>query len=351
MKVGLVSPYDLGRYGGVQDQVLKLSEWLGDAGHETVVIGPGDGPDGTISLGPARVITVNGAAAPIRLDPRVRGALQETLGGCDVVHAHEPLMPMVGPAAAKVRGPALVGTFHADPSRAVRSLYRWGRASIDRIVRRFDVVTAVSPVAAGAVERFSRPLIVPNGLDVATYRRDPGTPGRVAFLGRDDPRKGLDVLLTAWPLVNESVPDAELVVAAGDRTGTIPGVRFIGAVDAAAKRDLLAGAAVFCAPNLGGESFGIILAEAMAAGCAVVASALPAFAHVLGDAGVLFKPADPEGLAGVLIDLLRAPDRIADFQQRGARRVDRFDRGAVLDGYLVAYTRAVDRHRHRSPHR
>jgi phosphatidylinositol alpha-mannosyltransferase len=343
VKIGLVSPYDLGRFGGVQDQVLMLSEWLRTAGHETVVVGPGDGPAGAVSLGSATVVTVNGAAAPIRLDPRVRSSLQEALGGCDVVHVHEPLMPMVGPAAARLDGPALVGTFHADPSRVVRRIYRWGAPALRRLIGGFDVVTAVSPVAAGAVERVARPMIVPNGLDVSTYRRDQGTARRVAFLGRDDPRKGLDVLLAAWPSIHAAVPGSELVVAAGDRTERIAGVRFIGAVDSAAKRDLLADAAIFCAPNLGGESFGIILVEAMASQCAVVASALPAFAHVLGTAGVLAKPGDVEGLAGVLIGVLSDSSRVEELQRRSLDRVTRFDRAAVLDGYLTAYREAVDR--------
>jgi phosphatidylinositol alpha-mannosyltransferase len=167
----------------------------------------------------------------------------------------------------------------------------------------------------------------------------------VAFLGRDDPRKGLDVLLRAWPRVVAAVPDAELVVAAGDRREQLAGASFVGAVDDEAKRRLLGDAAIFCAPNLGGESFGIILAEAMASRCAVVASALPSFAHVLGEAGALVKPGDDQGLAGTLIALLQDVERTVRLQDRAVARVRRFDRAAVLGAYIETYQTAHARHR------
>jgi phosphatidylinositol alpha-mannosyltransferase len=348
VRVALVSPYDLGRFGGVQDQVLQLSGWLRAAGHEAVVLGPGHGPAGSVTLGPATVITVNGAAAPIRLDPRFGDIVAETAADCDVIHIHEPLMPMVGPVAARVKGPAVVGTFHADPSSVVRSIYRRSAPILRRLLRWFDALTAVSPVAAGAVAALANPTIVPNGLDVSSYRPRPGIAKRVAFLGRDDPRKGLDVLLEAWATVHREVPDAELVVAAGERNAAIAGVRFVGGVGEADKRTLLSDAAVFCAPNLGGESFGIILVEAMASQCAVVASALPAFTHVLADAGALVKPGDATGLAGTLVDLLRSPDAVAALQAQAVVRVQRYDRQAVLTGYLEVYERAIDRHSRRA---
>ena len=347
MRIGLISPYDLGRHGGVQDQVLQLAAWLEDAGHEVAVAGPGIGPAGTTSLGEPTVITVNGAAAPIRLDPWVGRAIAGVMHGCDVVHVHEPLMPMVGLAAGRLRGSAMVATFHADPSAAIRRIYRWGGRGIRSVVKRYDVLTAVSPVAAGAVAAFTSTVEIPNAIDMQAFDPSPGVPRRVAFLGRDDPRKGLDVLLEAWPDVVAAVPDAELIVAAGERRETLEGARFIGAVDDKAKRRLLGDAAVFCAPNLGGESFGIILTEAMASRCAVVASALPAFAHVLADTGVLVKPGDHHGLAQTLIRLLGDDDRIARLQTSGIERVRRFDRSAVLAAYVDAYETALDRRRAR----
>ena len=345
MRIALVSPYDLGKLGGVQSQVLHLAEWLRDDGHTTVVLGPGKGPPNTISLGPATVINVNGAAAPIRLDPRVGTQLQDYAGDSDVVHVHEPLMPMVGAASARIRGPALVGTFHADPSPAARWAYRLGGPAARTLLRRYDVMTAVSPVAAGALPSQVTTTIVPNGIDVGAYSPSAGDPMRVVFLGRDDPRKGLDVLLAAWPAVRAQIPDACLDVVGARRDDSSAGVHFHGPVSEGVKRTQLAQAAIFCAPNLGGESFGIILAEAMASRCAIVASALPSFTHVVGDAGILVKPGDPDGLGRAIVRLLRDTGRTATLQRAGAERVQRYDRRSVVDGYLDVYARAIMRRR------
>jgi phosphatidylinositol alpha-mannosyltransferase len=341
VKVALVSPYDLGRFGGVQDQAMNLASWLNADGHEAWVIGPGDGPEDTVSVGPATQIPVNLSTAPISINPAIRARLREAVVGADVVHVHEPLAPTLALAAVALPDVPLVGTFHADPSPAVRRFYRASAPLLRRVLGRLDVVTAVSPVAAGAVDRVVTPRLVPNGVDVASHEPDAGNPRQVAFVGRDDPRKGLDVLLAAWPIVRAAVPDAELAVAAGDRIEDVDGVRFVGALSNDAKRKLLTTSAVFCAPNLGGESFGIVLVEGMASGCAVVASALPGFTYVLGDAGVLVKPGDPEGLARSLIHLLENDAHRAGLQRRGLERAWRFDRAEVLAGYLAAYREAV----------
>jgi phosphatidylinositol alpha-mannosyltransferase len=345
VRVAIVCPYDLGRFGGVQDQALNLAAWLNDAGHDTWVVGPGKGPAGTCSVGPARVVNVNRSAAPISLNPAVGSAVAEATSGADVVHVHEPLMPMVSLAATRLREIPKVGTFHADPSRLVRAFYRRGRRLLRSVFAQLDVVTAVSPVAAGAIAHLSEYLLVPNGLDTASFHTEGKVPRRVVFLGRDDPRKGLDVLLAAWPRVAAAVPDAELVVASGGRTQGPGGVQFVGGVGTEAKRDLLASADVFCAPNTGGESFGIVLVEAMASGCAVVASGLPGFAYVMGDAGVLVPPSDPAGLAAELIRVVSDDDLRARLRARAAQRVARFDRSTVVAGYLAAYEKARAAHR------
>lgn len=340
MKVAIVCPYDLGRFGGVQDQALSLAAWLRDVGHEAFVVGPGDGPAGTVSVGRSVPVPANGSVAPVSLRPRQLKRLVAATEGVDVVHIHEPLMPTVSLAATRLPDVPKVGTFHADPSRTLRRLYRSAGAVARRIVARLDVVTAVSPVAASVVDGLAPVRLVPNGIDVAAYHPSPGSFGRVAFLGRDDPRKGLDVLLAAWPQVLAAIPDAELVVAAGERREELAGVRFA-TVPEGEKRAYLQDASIYCAPNLGGESFGIVLVEGMAAGCAVVASALPAFAHVLGDAGVLTKPGDADGLAGALIRVLGDAALCRELQDRALQRVARFDRRAVLDGYLAAYQAAM----------
>jgi phosphatidyl-myo-inositol alpha-mannosyltransferase len=343
VRIGLVCPYDLGSFGGVQDLVTGLAGWLADAGHVAWVVGPGEGGARTVGIGRSLVVPVNGSAAPIALGPGVGSRVRAALEGADVVHIHEPFVPAVGVAATRIADAALVGTFHADPSRVIRRVYRAAAPLLRRTVRRLDVVTAVSPVAASALAPFARPRLVPNGVDTADFDPQVGMPNRVAFLGRDDPRKGLDVLLAAWPIVRRRVPDAELVVAAGGRTGTMAGVRFVGGVGAAGRRELLAGASVYCAPNLGGESFGIVLVQAMASRCAIVASALPAFTHVVGDAGLLVKPGDATGLAAALVTVLGDDERRASLQSAALERVSRFDRQAVVAGYLDAYRDAMER--------
>lgn len=345
MRIAVVCPYDLGRHGGVQDQAIGLSGWLRDHGHDVVLVGPGtDVPPGAVGLGATSIVRTNRSTAPISLDPRVRRRVREALEGADVVHIHEPLVPMVGPAALRGADAAIVATFHADPSRLIRRTYRVTAPALRRVVRRADVVTAVSPVAMSAVDRLCTPRLISNGVDVSGYCEGPKEQGRLVFLGRDDPRKGLDVLLSAWPSIRDAQPGAHLDVVGAERSAPPDGVRYHGPVTDAEKRRLLAAAEVFVAPNTGGESFGITLAEAMASGCAVVASALPAFAHVLGGAGVLVPPADPDGLAAGVIDLLRNGERLADLRRRSEQRAGAFDWDAVAEAYLAAYRDAVLMH-------
>jgi phosphatidylinositol alpha-mannosyltransferase len=343
MKIGLVSPYDLGRPGGVQDQVIRLAGWLGDAGHEAIIVGPGtEGPDGAVLLGPTTGISANKANTPIRLDPRVGRRLTEALAHVDVIHVHEPLMPAVSPAALRVPGPAKVATFHADPPTWVRRLYLHGRKGVRYAVRNAAVVTAVSPIAGSSIDGVVDYRIVPNGIDTSAYRAGPKVPGRVVFLGRDDERKGLQVLLDAWPAVTAHHPDATLHILGAIRETAPTGVRFFGWVDDTTKRDELAAATVFCAPNLGGESFGIIVAEAMASACAVVASSIPAFEHVAGDAAVFAMPGDATSLAGGIARLLAEPARAMALGRAAEARVQRFSGTSVAGEYVAAYRDAVD---------
>lgn len=344
MKIGVVCPYDLGRHGGVQDQTRRLVRWLRSAGHEAVLIGPGlEGPRGAVLLGSTTVIPANAAATPISLDPRVFARMRSALDGMEVVHVHEPLMPLVGTSAMRVRGPAIVATFHADPPAWVRSTYGVGKRVWQRELRNAQIITTVSPVAARAIAGLADFRVIPNGIDVAEYRRGPTVPGRVAFLGRDDRRKGLSVLLEAWPAVREEVPTATLVVAGAERPAPPLGVTFSGPVSEAEKRSILAEAEVFCAPNMGGESFGLVVAEAMASGCAVVASAIPAFVHVVGDAGELVAPGDVAGLGRSIVSLLQDPTRRAQLADAATGRVRRFDGPVVAVQYLAAYEEAMVR--------
>ena len=342
MRIGLVSPYDLGRPGGVQDQVIKLAGWLESAGHETVIVGPGvEGPDGAILLGPTTTITANRAKTPIRLDPRVGRRIEAALSGVNVLHVHEPLMPAVSVAAMRLKGIPIVATFHADPPEWARRIYRHGRSGVRALLRNAAVVTVTSPISGTSIDGIVDYRIVPNGIDVAQYATSPKDPLRVAFLGRDDERKGLSVLLDAWRSVRSSVPNAQLTVMGADRGEPDDGVEYLGWVDEVTKRRVLSSATVFCAPNLGGESFGIILAEAMAAGCAVVASRIPAFEHVAGSAVRFCEPGDVGCLASEIMGLLAAPEDARHLGSEAAERIVQFDGAVVAAQFVEAYKDAI----------
>ncbi len=336
MNIAVVCPYALDRFGGVQAQTIGLVERLRGEGHAAWLVAPGrTGPERARLVGSTITVPANRSSVPVALSPGVPGRVRRAISGADLVHVHEPLMPLVSWSALAAIVP-IVGTFHADPSDLIRRSYRIAGPVLG-IRRRLAAVTAVSRVAAAAVEPlFDEVTVIPNAVEVGTVPDMDRVATRVAFVGRDDARKGLDVLLEAWPGVVAAAPDAELVVIGTDRTDR-PGVRFLGRIPDADKMAVLAGAAVFCAPNLGGESFGITLVEAMAAGCRVVASDLPGFREVLGGLGDLVPPGDPEALAGALVTALAAPEDPGRWRERAAE----FDWSVVVPRYLDVYRTAL----------
>lgn len=343
MKVAVVCPYGLEVPGGVQNQAVSLVEWLRAEGDDAWVVAPGSGgPDGTRHVGATTPVPANRSRARLALDPRVVGRVRAAISDAEVVHIHEPFQPMVSLGALISGGPPKVGTFHADPGGGVRTAYAAGGFLLRSWARKLAVATAVSPVAQRGVAGICTARIIPNAIDIAAFAVDePRIAGRVAFLGRDEPRKGLDVLLDAWPLASEWVPDAELVVIGAAREDAPEGVVFHPDVEDDEKRRLLASSSVVCAPNLGGESFGLVLVEAMAAGCAIVASAIPAFVAVVGEAGVLVAPGDTFGLGTSLGELLANPDRIDALAGMGRIRAQSFDAAEVFPRYRDAYYEAL----------
>lgn len=351
MNVAIVCPYDLGRNGGVQDQAIRLVGWLGSLGHEATLIGPGteaspgsELPPGTLLIGRTRTVSANKSSTPIMLNPRVRKVLSATMADADVVHIHEPLMPTVSLTATRIGDKPKVGTFHADPPTWIRRTYRGAGLLLRQIVSKIDVATATSPVSRSAISHIVDARIVPNGVEIGAYRPSDKRPASVAFLGRDDPRKGLDVLLAAWPSVVHAVPEANLTVIGADRDTQTPAVTYLGRVTEEEKADVLSTSEVYCAPNLGGESFGIVLVEAMAAGCAVVASGIPAFAHVAGDAAEIVAPGDPVGLATRIVALLTNEQRRRELQAAALQRAQAFEGRTVAAMFEAAYTDAIAAH-------
>lgn len=349
LKVAVVCPYDVGAAGGVQQLTTELARRLSQAGDSVVLVAPGRPvteltPGVTVeAVGRPTVVEANESAVPVSFDPRAIGSARRIFERADVVHVHEPFVPLVGWTALRC-GKPVVATFHADPAPWTRSLYR-RVAPVGKAWLGSAHLTAVSPVAASALPAsWGSPEIVPNAIDVASYDVDTQRrANRVVFLGRDDPRKGLDVLLEAWSLVRDSQPDAELVVVGATRAGPPPGVEMAGRVDEHAKRQLLASSSVFVAPNLGSESFGIVVAEGMAAGCAVVASDIPAFRPVLDGAGTLTTPGDARSVADAIVAYLRDPIARERHGTEARRSVGRFDWSHVVTGYRAAYESALRR--------
>lgn len=339
MKVAVVCPYDLGLPGGVQQVAIELVDRLTALDHDAWLVGPGDRP-GARTVGSTIGIRANASVAPIALGSAVGSAVRRAIADADVVHIHEPLMPAVSTAALKSTVPKVL-TFHADAPPWVGRVYRLLPARTMRAIQG-AVVTAVSPVAASVLpQAFGSIEIIPNGIDVDGFGGQQRLPSRVTFLGRDEPRKGLGLLLDAWPRIRAAVPSAELVVMGGVRTHAPDGVRFMGRVDEETKRAVLGSSAVHVAPNTGGESFGIVVAEAMAAGAAVVASDIPAFRAVLEGTGVPVPVGDAAGLVEAVTRLLTDPQLAARIGAAARQRARQFDWSVVVDRYLGAYRRAL----------
>ena len=341
MRVAVVCPYDLGSFGGVQSVAADLVTRLRSDGDDAFVVGPGVSDDLGVDIGRSFSVPGNGSQAPIALGPSVRRRVRAAVTDCDVVHVHEPLMPMTSLAALGAGRPT-VATFHAAVPPWTSKLYR----ALDGIgirLLRGAALTAVSPMAMAALpDAWSPVTIIPNGIDVTSFSVDVArVPGRIVMVGRDEPRKGIDVMLEAFGSIRASFPEAELHIVGADRP-PLDGVVFHGRVRDREKREILASSQIYVAPHLGGESFGIVLAEAMAAGCAVIASDLAAFRSVGGDAATYFGVADTQALAEGLKRLLGEPLEIAALSSAGAARVNMFDWGRVAGRYRSLYEQVAN---------
>lgn len=341
MRVGLVCPYDLSTPGGVQAQVLGLAVELNAAGDDVLVVGPNLPPEiQGIDLGGSTVIPGNGSRAPLALDPRVGRRLRAGVAEVDALHVHEPLMPLASLAALRA-GKPVVATFHAAPGEIGRRMYNLIGDGLSRVLgSNVRSVTAVSRTARSVLPDGLDVEIVPNGVDTAAFRLEATKqPHSVCFLGRDEPRKGLDVLMAAWPEVLQKVPGATLHVIGAERP--TPGVIWHGHVDEAEKARLLAASQICVAPHTGGESFGIALVEAMAAGTALLASDLGAFVDVAGGAATFFPAADPNALADELVTMLHDAGRLEDASTAGRKRAGDYDWDNVSGRYRAMYERAL----------
>jgi len=363
MRIGLVCPYQWDVPGGVQYHVRDLAETLRPLGHHVQVLTPAEHeeslPPHVTFSGRAVPVPYNGSVAGVQFGlvsaARARRWLRD--GRFDVVHVHEPASVSLSLLVCMIaRGP-IVATFHAATTRSkvLAALGPVARPWLERVTGRIAVSDFARRVQ---VEHLGGDaVVIPNGVHVPAFAAGPTLPGlrrggdvpTVGFLGRyDEPRKGLPVLLQAMRTVVGAHPTAQLLVAGRGDPAELdrlvgddlrPHVRLLGEVSEADKAAFLRSVDVYCAPGLLGESFGVVLVEAMAAGAPVLASDLDAFARVLEDgaAGVLVRRGDPAALAGELAGLLGDPGRRARLSAAGTRAAAAYDWSVVAARILAVY--------------
>ncbi|WP_440104440.1 glycosyltransferase family 4 protein [Streptosporangium sp. H16] len=360
MRIGIVCPYTWDVPGGVQVHIQDLAEALMADGHHVSVISPAaegaELPPYVTSAGRAVPVPFNGSVARMSFGflsaNRVRRWVRE--GRFDVLHVHEPAIPSLGLLACWVaRGP-IVATFHASYGNS-RS-FSVGVPVIMSALEKIGGRIAVSDAARKTLVEFmgGDAVLIPNGVTVSRYTEGEPLPGWdegevIGFLGRmDEPRKGLPVLLEAFALLAAERPALRLLLAGpGDADEVLERVPpafhdrigLLGMVSEEDKVRAYHTVDVFCAPNLGGESFGIVLTEAMSAGAAVLASDIPAFRKVLDDgrAGALFETGDARSLAREAAALLDDPGRRAELSEKARLAVRKYDWSTVARDVLRVY--------------
>jgi phosphatidylinositol alpha-mannosyltransferase len=364
VKIGIVCPYDWDVPGGVQFHIRDLAEHLIGLGHKVSVLAPADDDSGlppyVVSAGRAVAVPYNGSVARLSFGiisaTRVRRWLRD--GEFDILHVHEPASPSLSMLAGWAATGPMVATFHTSNPRSRVMIA--ASPILQPIFEKISARIAVSEYARRTlVEHLGGDaVVIPNGVDVGFFgqaQADPRWTGRtIGFIGRiNEPRKGLPVLLAALPEILAAHPDVRLLVAGkGDEeeaaASLAPGVRerveFLGMVSDEEKARLLRSVDLYVAPNTGGESFGIILVEAMSAAAAVLASDLDAFAQVLdgGRAGELFPVGDAAALARTAVRLLDDPARLAELRVAAAEHVTRFDWSVVGADILAVYETVAD---------
>jgi phosphatidylinositol alpha-mannosyltransferase len=363
MKIAMVSPYDWCVEGGVKSHITHLAEYFREWGHEVAVFAPASDAKRVngevVVMGKPWPMHVSGSVARITFawkSDEVRAALAE--GGFDVVHLHEPLMPLLSYHFLRYSKSATVGTFHAAKDGGNR-IYGYTAPFTRRWFRRLEGKIAVSPAAAALVSRYFAGYfnIIPNGIDYEHFAT-PAEPfpefmdgkSNILFVGRPEKRKGLKYLLRAYIRVQEQDPKTRLiVVGAGDfsryeRLMTpFPDVVFRPNVPYADLPRYHRSATVFCCPNTGNESQGYVLLEALASGDAVVASNIEGFAGVLTDEeeGLLVKPKDSEALAAAILRLIRNPGLRRELGGRGQALARHYSWDSVARRVLSYYERIL----------
>ncbi len=359
MRIGIVCPYSWDIPGGVSAHVADLAEALIRMGHYVSVLAPAEFdellPDYVVSTGKPRAVKYNGSVARLSFGPIAARKVSKWVeeGEFDVLHVHEPLAPSLSVLACWAAKGPIVATWHSsmDKSRMMLTLSKLAQTAMEKVSARIAVSEAARTTLIKHVDGDA--VVIPNGVDVRAFCNAkpmfgwPGANLSIVFLGRgDEPRKGLSVLVDAYPEIRRNHPNVRLLIAGpGEPANTLKSlsredrasVTLLGMIAPQDKASVLASGTIYVAPNTGGESFGIVLLEAMATGTPVIASNLEAFSRVLdhGRAGLTFENENSTDLAKVVSDLLADPIQRAELSVQGKSRVAEFD-------WSVVATRIVD---------
>lgn len=362
-RIGIVCPYGWDTPGGVQAHIADLATYLISQGHYVSVLAPTSDeenlPDYVVSAGKPISIPYNGAVARILFGPiafaRVRNWIGQ--GEFDLLHLHEPAIPSISLLACFAAEGPLVGTFHASAKRQ-KAIFAIGPI-LEPVIEKLTARIAVSEAARETLTEHleTDAVVVPNGIYARRLAlgklNEQWSGNSIGFIGRfQEPRKGLMVLVEALPAIIREIPDVRVVVAGpGDSDEFLEGVpqhlrsrfSFLGRISEEEKADFLHSIGVYVAPNTGGESFGIILAEALAAGAAVVASDIPAFQALLGNGkyGELFKSEDSSSLARSISSLLKDGARRDQLKSDGKVYAQYFDWDEVATRIYDVYEMAM----------
>ena len=363
LKIGIVCPYSWDTPGGVQNHIRDLAEFLIASGHDVSVLAPAIDdtklPNYVVNAGKPISIPYNGAVARVLFGPvafaRVRQWISQ--GDFDLLHLHEPAIPSISLLACWAADGPMVGTFHAAAKRQ-KIIFAIGpilEPAIEKLSARIAVSEAARLTLTDHLETDA--VIIPNGIYAERYTNgkslDKWSGNTIGFIGRfEEPRKGLSVLVDALPVISRFAPDVKVFVAGpGDPAEVIEGIdpqlrhrfEFLGKISESEKADFVSSVSLYVAPNTGGESFGIILAEALAGGACVVASDIPAFDDLLGhgEFGALFESESSTELAKVVIDLLRDENKRKELSSRGKERAKMFDWKVVAEQIFSVYEMSI----------
>ena len=361
-RIGIVCPYGWDIPGGVQSHIGDLAEYLIAAGHHVSVLAPAlsesELPDYVVNAGRPISIPYNGAIARVLFGPiafaRVRQWIAE--GNFDLLHLHEPAIPSISLLACWAAEGRMIGTFHASAKKQKASFAIV--PILEPVIEKLSARIAVSEAARQTLRDHleTDAVVIPNGINAALMHgkvRSEWGEQTLGFMGRfNEPRKGLKVLIDALPIISRFMPEIKVLVAGPGNPDEFlkeidPQLRnriqFLGRLTEDEKADFMTSVSAFVAPNTGGESFGIILGEAMACGTPIVASDLPAFKALLEDGkyGRLFESENPESLSATINDLFSDSIKRNELGKLGFVKAQELDWEKVASAVFGVYELAL----------